>query len=165
MTDSVPHWMARHEERVRSGVHLWRTLGYRQVSWGPGTSTVAWDATPEYGFPTASGHVIQGGLVTALLDSAMGGATWTVLDPDQAFLTADLRVEFLRSTRPGTVTATGTVVRRTRRVVFCSAQLFDAEGTLLAESRCTQAVLPADGPAGRPEAPPADGAPPADARG
>ncbi|MBW3561289.1 MAG: PaaI family thioesterase [Actinobacteria bacterium] len=103
--------------------------------------------------------------VTAILDAAMGGACWTVLDADQAFLTADLRVEFLRSTRVGTVTAVGTVVRRPRRVVFCEAQLFDADEVLLAVSRCTQVVLPAEGRAGRYEEPAADGAPPNDARG
>jgi uncharacterized protein (TIGR00369 family) len=157
--------LRRFDDSLRSGTHLWATLGYRRVSWGEGSSAVAWDATPEYGFPTSSGTVIQGGLVTALLDAAMGGACWTVLDPDQAFLTADLRVEFLRSTRPGTVTATGTVVRRTRRVVFCEAQLHDAEGLLLAASRCTQVVLPAEGPAGRYDEPKADGSPPDDARG
>jgi uncharacterized protein (TIGR00369 family) len=157
--------LSRFDDSLRSGTHLWTTLGYRRVSWGEGSSAVAWDATPEYGFPTSSGAVIQGGLVTALLDAAMGGACWTVLDADQAFLTADLRVEFLRSTRPGTITATGTVVRRTRRVVFCEAQLHDADGQLLAASRCTQVVLPATGRAGRYDAPAEDGSPPEDARG
>jgi uncharacterized protein (TIGR00369 family) len=160
-----PERMARFDDELRSGTHLWTTLGYRRLGWGEGTTSIAWDATPEYGFPTAGGPVIQGGLVTAILDAAMGGACWTVLDPDQAFLTADLRVEFLRSTRPGTVTATGTVVRRTRRVVFCEASLVDAEGQLLAASRCTQVVLPADGRAGRYDEPAADGSPPQDARG
>lgn len=157
--------LSRFDDTLRSGTHLWTTLGYRRESWGEGSSAVSWDATPEYGFPTSSGTVIQGGLVTALLDAAMGGACWTVLAVDEAFLTADLRVEFLRSTRPGTITATGTVVRRTRRVVFCEAQLRDAEGQLLAASRCTQVVLPAEGRAGRYDAPAADGSPPADARG
>lgn len=158
--------LARFDDSVReSGEHLWNTLGYRRVSWGKGSTQVAWDATEKYGFPTATGHVIQGGLVTALLDAAMGGACWTVLDADQAFLTADLRVEFIRSTRPGTVTATGNVVRRTRRVVFCAAELHDEAGLLLAASRCTQVVLPASGPAGRYDEPSADGAPPKDARG
>lgn len=157
--------MARFDDNLRSGTHLWTTLGYRRVSWGEGTSAVAWDATPEYGFPTSSGAVIQGGLVTAILDAAMGGAAWTVLAADQAFLTADLRVEFLRATRPGTITATGTVVRRTRRVVFCEGRLEDADGQLLAASRCTQVVLPADGPAGRYDTPAEGGAPPEDARG
>jgi uncharacterized protein (TIGR00369 family) len=160
-----PDRMARFDDELRSGTHLWTTLGYRRLGWGEGTTSIAWDATAEYGFPTAGGPVVQGGLVTAILDAAMGGACWTVLDADQAFLTADLRVEFLRSTRPGTVTATGTVVRRTRRVVFCEAQLVDAEGQLLAASRCTQVVLPADGRAGRYDEPAADGSPPQDARG
>jgi len=72
-----------------------------------------------------------------------------VLDNDQSFLTADLRVEFLRSCRPGTLRAVGEVVRRTRRVVFCSAELYDPDGIVLAAARCTQVVLPADGRAGR----------------
>ena len=164
-TDPRSSRLARFDDELRSGTHLWTTLGYRRESWSRGATTIAWDATAAYGFPTASGTVIQGGLVTALLDAAMGGACWSVLDADQAFLTADLRVEFLRSTRVGTVRATGTVVRRTRRVVFCEAQLFDDTGVLLAASRCTQVVLPADGAAGRYEEPAADGAPPRDARG
>jgi uncharacterized protein (TIGR00369 family) len=112
---------------------------------------------------------VQGGLVTALLDAAMGGSCWTVLDRDQAFLTADLRVEFLRSSQVGTLSAHGWVVRRTRRVVFCAAELHRGEtkGELLATSRCTQVVLPADGRAGRYDgaSPASDGAPPDDARG
>lgn len=135
------------------GPHVWRTLGYRRTGWAPGESTVEWDAPVEYSFPTGNGPVVQGGLVTALLDSAMGGACWTVLDRHETFLTADLRVEFLRTARPGLLTATGTVVRRTRRVVFCAAELLDAHGNLLAASRCTQVVLPIDGPAGRPPPP------------
>jgi uncharacterized protein (TIGR00369 family) len=135
---------ARH-----TGPNLWRTLGYRRTDWQPGRTTIEWDADPDYCFRTAGGPVVQGGMVTAILDAAMGGACWSVLDLDQAFLTADLRVEFLRSSRPGLLRATGTVIRRTRRVVFCAAELFDAAGTLLATSRCTQVVLPADGQAGR----------------
>lgn len=129
--------------------HVWRTLGFRRRSIQDGKSVVEWDAPEDYSFPTAEGRVIQGGLVTAILDSAMGGACWSSLDDDQTFLTADLRVEFLRPTRPGLITAYGSVVRRTRRVVFCSAELVDAEGVTTAASRCTQVVLPANGPAGR----------------
>lgn len=132
-----------------AGAHIWTTLGYERLGWEFGSTTIGWDAPQDYCFPSAGGPVVQGGLVTALLDAAMGGACWSVLDEDQAFLTADLRVEFLRPTRPGRLEARGDVVRRTRRVVFCSAELFDADGTLLATSRCTQVVLPADGPAGR----------------
>ena len=122
--------------------NLWRTLGFRRTGWEPGGSTVEWDATVEYGFTTPGGPVIQGGLVTAILDSAMGGACFTTLDRGELFLTADLRVEFFRPTRPGTLRAVGTVLRRTRKVVFCAAELFDVEGTTLAASRCTQVLMP-----------------------
>ena len=146
--------------------HIWSTLGYRRISWEPGRTEIGWTATEDYCFPTAGGPVVQGGLVTALLDAGMGGACWSVLDADQAFLTADLRVEFLRSTRPGPLVARGWVVRRTRRVVFCAAELFDGDDTLLATSRCTQVVLPGDGRAGRAEKyDGAAGEPPKDARG
>jgi uncharacterized protein (TIGR00369 family) len=149
----------------RSRPHVWHTLGYRQVGWSEGSATIEWDATEEYCFPTANGPIVQGGLVTALLDAAMGGACWTVLSGEEVFLTADLRVEFLRSSRPGTLRAVGEVVRRSRRVVFCSAGLTDVDGHLLAASRCTQVVLPAQGGAGRSLPPDLDGGPPKDARG
>lgn len=140
---------AADEQRRSGGPHIWRTLGYRRLDARPGSTTIEWDAPLDYCFPTAGGPVVQGGMVSTLLDAAMGGATWTVLDKDQAFLTVDIRVEFLRSTRPGVLHAVGEVVRRTRKVVFCSATLFDANGLQLAASRGTQVVLPADGDAGR----------------
>jgi uncharacterized protein (TIGR00369 family) len=153
------------EARDVDGPHIWRTLGYRRTDWRPGSTTIEWEAVADYCFPTAGGAVVQGGLVTALLDAAMGGACWTVLDRDQVFLTADLRVEFLRVSRPGLLRATGTVVRRTRRVVFCAADMQDADGALLASSRCTQVVLPNAGSFGRHMAADTTGAPPEDARG
>jgi uncharacterized protein (TIGR00369 family) len=145
--------------------HIWATLGYRRVSWEPGATEVGWDATENYCFRTAGGPIVQGGLVTALLDAAMGGGCWTVLDRDQAFLTADLRVEFLRAATPGWLVAKGWVVRRTRRVVFCASELRDDAGQVVATGRCTQVVLPADGRAGRYETYQDSGAPPDDARG
>jgi uncharacterized protein (TIGR00369 family) len=147
------------------GPHIWRSLGYRRLAWEPGSTTIEWTATLDYCFPTADGSVVQGGLVTALLDAAMGGACWTVLDRDEVFLTADLRVEFMRTARPGILQAKGDVVRRTRRVVFCSADMHDVDGHLIAASRCTQVVLPNQGPFGRYQPPDESGAPPEDARG
>jgi uncharacterized protein (TIGR00369 family) len=123
--------------------HVWATLGYRGVEQGEGVAAIEWDATVDYCFPGSSGPIVHGGLVTTLLDTAMGGACHSVLEDDETFLTADLRAEFFRPTRPGTLRADGRVVQRTKRTVFCAADLKDAEGTLLASGRCTQ-VLRAD---------------------
>jgi len=120
--------------------HIWLTLGYRSLAQGDGTATIEWDATPEYCFQTPAGPIVHGGMVTTLLDTAMGAACWSVLAEDESFLTADLRVEFMRSARPGTLRAEARVVQRNRRVAFCSGELYDAEGAQLASSRCTQIV-------------------------
>lgn len=134
---------------VTEQVHIGEKLGLRIVERADGCSVLSWDAPPEYGFPTASGQVIHGGMVTTILDSAMGAACWSVLTDEEAFLTADLRVEFYRATRPGPLTARGSVIKRTSRLAFCAAELFDVDDRLLASSRCTQTILPATGIAGR----------------
>lgn len=130
----------RFEDLQPGKPHIWRTLGYRRVLWEPGRVVLEWDAPEEYAFPGRGGYIVQGGMVTALLDAAMGSAAWTTLDLEEGFLTADIRVEFHSATRPGRLRAEGSVVRRTRRIVFCEGSLFDAAGELLAASRCTQIV-------------------------
>ena len=107
---------------------------------GDGRAVIEWDATPAYCFHDGGGgFIVHGGMVTTLLDTAMGGACWATLADDESFLTADLRTEFLRSARPGTLRAVGTVVQRNRRVAFCAADLFQ-DGQLIATSRCTQII-------------------------
>jgi uncharacterized protein (TIGR00369 family) len=120
--------------------HVWRTLGYRRPIAEPGHVVVEWDADAAYAFPTDSGHIVHGGMVATLLDTAMGGACWTLLAEDETFLTADLHVDFLRAARPGRLRADGRVVHRTKRVVFCTAELHDASGTHVASARCTQVL-------------------------
>ena len=70
----------------------------------------------------------------------MGGACATELGQGESFLTADLRVEFMRAARPGVLRAEGRVVRRTKRVVFCAGELYDPAGEHLASARCTQVI-------------------------
>ncbi|MDQ3875958.1 MAG: PaaI family thioesterase [Actinomycetota bacterium] len=120
--------------------HVWRTLGYRRLLLERGRTIMEWDAGEEYAFPADSGSIVHGGLITTLLDTAMGGACWSILPDAETFLTADLHVEFLRSARPGTLRAEGRVVHRTRRIVFCAAEVHDGDGIHLASGRCTQVL-------------------------
>ena len=120
--------------------HIWRTLGYRGVEQSDGRSVIEWVATTDFCFHAPSGPIVHGGMVTTLLDTAMGGACWSTLTEEESFLTADLHVEFLRATRPGVLRAEGRVVQRNRRVAFCAADLYDASGELLATARCTQII-------------------------
>jgi len=138
---SAPSGMPPTWETLRPGSpHIWRTLGYRGRLDGD-RMVIEWDAGEEYTFPaTSDSVVVHGGMVTTLLDTAMGGACANALGEGESFLTADLHVEFFRPARPGTLRAEGRVVQRSRRVAFCAADLTDAEGILLASARCTQIV-------------------------
>jgi uncharacterized protein (TIGR00369 family) len=129
------------EDLRPGGPHVWRTLGYRRTQTEPGLMEIEWDASEDYTFPDGDGgSIVHGGLVGTVLDTAMGGACATVLEDGESFLTADLRVEFMRAARPGLLRAEGRVVRRTRRVVFCAAELYDEAGDHVASARCTQVV-------------------------
>jgi len=121
--------------------HVWRTLGYRLVDGGAASAVIEWDAGEEYTFPeTSDTAIVHGGLVTTLLDTAMGWACASSLADGEGFLTANLSVEFFRPARPGTLRADARVVERTRRVAFCAADLTDTDGQLLASARCTQVI-------------------------
>jgi len=137
VTAGPPPWDALRPD----GPHVWRTLGYRLVDAGGDGAVVEWDAGEEYTFPDSTDTgIVHGGMVTTLLDTAMGWACASSLAGSEGFLTANLHVEFFRPARPGTLRAEARVVERTRRVAFCAADLTDADGQLLASARCTQVI-------------------------
>lgn len=134
---------------------IWNHLGWRRTDLSPGRQTLAWEPNENHAFPAGEGYIVHGGMVTAFLDTAMGGATWTLLNNHEVFLTGDLRTEFYRPTFPGPITARGWVVHKTRRVTFAAAELFDAQGKLLASGRATNLTIDLTSPEDRPrESPP-----------
>ena len=130
--------LARRGERFPG---IWTHLGWSVADLGPGRAVLEWEPDTDHSFAAGDGWIVHGGMVTALLDTAMGQSTWTLLDNDEVFLTADLRTEFYRVTSPGLVRATGWVVHKTRRVVFAAAELHDGNGKLLAGGRVTNMIL------------------------
>ena len=128
-------------ELPRTGI--WAHLGWTLADIEPGEATLEWETTTDHAFPTQEGGwIVHGGMVTAILDTAMGQATWTLLNRNEVFLTANLHVEFYRPTTPGLVRAEGRVVHKSRRVTFATGELYNAEGKLLAGGRVTNTMLP-----------------------
>ena len=129
-------WQAKPGERG-----IFATLGWRRLEVEAGRAVLEWDATIDHAFKAGDDWIVHGGMVTAILDTAMGNATWTLLNRDEVFLTADLRTEFYRPARPGRVRASGWVVQKTRRVVFAAADLHNDAGVLLASGRGSQVII------------------------
>jgi uncharacterized protein (TIGR00369 family) len=89
--------------------------------------------------------VVHGGAIASLLDAAVVPAIGGVLDPDAAFSTVDMHVQFIRAIRGGDdaedAVAEGWVVRRGRRTVFCESEAYGARsGALVAKSVLTYNV-------------------------
>ena len=86
---------------------------------------------------------VHGGIAATLLDSCMGCAVHTTLEPGQGYTTAQLNVHYLRSMQPGMdrVRATGTVLHRGRKQATAEAKLVAADGRLLAHGTTTCLII------------------------
>jgi uncharacterized protein (TIGR00369 family) len=84
--------------------------------------------------------VAHGGVVATILDSALAFAL--VAQDDRDWSTVDLRLDYLRSVRIGTVTAVARVVQAGRRVGRAEGELVDADGNLCA--RAVGTFVPVD---------------------
>ena len=87
---------------------------------------------------------VHGGIAATLLDTVMGCAVHTVLEPGESYTTTDLHVYYVRGINPGTaVTASGTIVHRGRRLATAEGRVVDERGRLVAHGTTSCMVFPA----------------------
>jgi uncharacterized protein (TIGR00369 family) len=95
----------------------------------------------EYQFnPIGSVH---GGVLTTLLDSAMGCAVHTMLPAGSGYTTLELKVNFLRrvTTETRRLRSEGAVIHLGRTVATAEARIVDGEGRLVAHATTTCLVM------------------------
>ena len=116
------------------GVHVpflaW--LDVRGIELRTGSSRLELALRPELLNSLGAAH---GGVVCTLLDVAMAAAARSD-DLSSRVVTIDMAVQFMRP-GAGELTASGTLLRLTRSLAFCEAELRDAAGELLAKSSGT----------------------------
>lgn len=96
--------------------------------------------------------VAHGGVVTALLDSALGAAVISSMPEEWWCTTTSLSTQFVSGVGRGRLTATGRVVRRGSRVAFATGEARDASGKIVATACGTWHLWPHH-PGRRPRAP------------
>ena len=67
---------------------------------------------------------LHGGVISALLDTAGGGAVWSQVEDNEAVSTVDLRVDFLRPGRQEPLVGQGKVVRLGNKVGVAELRAF-----------------------------------------
>ena len=76
--------------------------------------------------------VAHGGVVTSLLDTALGAAVVSSIQPEEWTGTLELSVQFREPVIPGVIIAEGRVARRGKAVAFAEGEIRDSAGRILA---------------------------------
>lgn len=88
--------------------------------------------------------VVHGGWALTLIDSATGCAAHSLLPAGVSSTSVETKANFSRPIRPdtGRVRAEGRVISQGRQIISAQAQLFGADGRVLAHGTSTIIVLP-----------------------
>lgn len=106
--------------------------------WEKGRVWARWPVEQE--FLTPVGPSLFGGYVAALADHLLACAAFTVLSDQEACVTCELHVHFLRPVRGGSLDIEARVVSRSRQIAYCEATIADGAGRLMARAGATQMV-------------------------
>ena len=113
-----------------------KVLGFGLASVDRGRAVFEMDAAEYHYNPIATVH---GGVICTLLDSAMGCAVHSMLEPGYGYTTLELKVNFLRAVtmQSGHLRCDGAVIHSGNRVALADARLVDGAGTLYAHGTST----------------------------
>ena len=119
-----------------------RTLGFQMLSVNQAERRVevAFEASAE----TMANPMrqIQGGFLCAMLDECMSVACMVASGMTSVAPTLEMKTSFFRPAFPGPLRGVGTVARWGKTIAFTEAELYDAEGRVLAKATGTALPTP-----------------------
>lgn len=121
-----------HDGRKRV-IPFLQMIGMRIAHEADGVATVVLPLRPDLLNNHGGGH---GGVVMALLDSAMANAALSRIDYSREVVTVDMHVAFMKPA-VGDLTATGRATGGGKSVCFCEAEIVDAAGNVTAKAMGT----------------------------
>lgn len=117
----------------------WHLFGAELVTMEAGLARVRMKASDDHVNPYG---IVQGGLLTAMIENCMGPAVHSV-EPGRQSSTVELKVNFLSALWPGeTVLGEARVIHHGRTTVYVEASLTrERDGRLLARASATNVLL------------------------
>ena len=133
--------LERLRERARTN-NYWRYLGAEALAAEAGYAKLRVPLRAE--LRNADEAPLHGGVVSFLVDAAVGGALATLHEQAAGGVgqvTLDLNVSFLGAARDGAVIAEGRILKRGGSIAFGEAEVRDEAGELVAKGRATYMIL------------------------
>ena len=114
-------------------------LGMTLTGDDAGVGLASLDIGPQHQNPNG---VVHGAVLFALVDTAMGKSTMSVIDePDTYCASIELSLRFIRPAVSGSLTATALVVKRGKNVVHLDARVVGDDDRVVATSAGTFAII------------------------
>lgn len=117
-----------------------RLLGMHFDEVDRGRVVMSLSTQPDFANPQGTTH---GGIAATLLDSVMGCAVHTTLDPGVGYTTLELKVNYIRAAGVAgeTLIAEGTTIHVGRRTATAEGRVLDENGKLIAHAVTTCLIL------------------------
>jgi uncharacterized protein (TIGR00369 family) len=120
-----------------------RLLGFVLKAIEPGRAVFEMPIDERHHNPMGTLH---GGIYCDLADAAMGFAYAATLGQGESFTTVELKINFFRPVREGTLTAEAHVVKAGSTLGYIECDVKDEDGKLVAKAACTCMKLRATPP-------------------
>ena len=133
--------LARVRARAEANLY-WRYLGVTVVDAKPGWIRLRVPVRDE--ITNAAGAPVHGGVYSALVDMAVGGALGTLNEASEGGVgqtTLDLNVSYLSGVREGEIFAEGRILRSGRTIAVGEVTISDGAGQTLAVGRATYMII------------------------
>ncbi len=140
LPEEYPPWVPRLLEETPIAA----MLGARPISCDAGSGAFRIGFEGRDAFCNMLG-VLQGGMVTTMLDMAMSFAAIARIGPEFRVPTLEMKTTFLAPARPGRLIGEGRTVRTGKTICFMEGRLLDGDGVPLATATATARVWRARG--------------------
>jgi uncharacterized protein (TIGR00369 family) len=117
-----------------------KTLSFMLVEFSAGRAVFQGQPLFEHYNPLGTVH---GGWIATLLDSAVGCAVHTLMEPGKSYTTVELKINYVKALtqKVPLVRAVGNVIHRGGRIATAEGRLVGADGTLYAHATTTCLVF------------------------
>ena len=111
-----------------------RLIGFSLREIEPGRALFGMNVEERHHNPMGTLH---GGIYCDIADAAMGMAYGATLGEGESFTTIELKINFLRAVRKGTITAEGKVIKAGSTLGYVECDVKDHDGKLVARASST----------------------------
>lgn len=125
-------------KRLARSMPFYKYLGITVTEFDWGSAEIQLKVTRKL---IQSAGFAHGGVIAALVDSAVGIALCTMVDPRDRITTIELHVNFIAPAKLGLLKTRGLILHRGKRTGVGDAEVRDEDGILIAKGSATYMII------------------------